>query len=72
MTRRPPCVARWPPNIKEDINEVYSSRTYESFPRIIIKNKSKIYEELNAIGINDSTMIPDIEHASKFIIDKYR
>lgn len=59
-------------NIKEDINEVYSSRTYESFPRIIIKNKSKIYEELNAIGINDSTMIPDIEHASKFIIDKYR
>jgi len=57
------------PNNKAD--DILSSRTMDSCPRIIIKNKVKIYEELSAIGINDSTMIPDIEHASKFIIDKY-
>lgn len=58
------------PNNKAD--DIISSRTINGFPRIIIKNKIQIYEELNAIGINDSTMIPDIEHASKFIIEKYR
>lgn len=53
-------------------DDIISSRTSVAFPRIIIKDKKKIYDELIALGINDSTMIPDIEHASKFIIDKYR
>ena len=59
-------------NPNSNADDILSSRIIDRFPRIIIKNKIKIYEELNAIGINDSTMIPDIEHASKFIIDKYR
>ena len=54
------------------LGDIISTRNIRAIPRIIIKNKIKIYEELIALGINDSTMIPDIEHASKFILDKYK
>lgn len=50
---------------------IYSNRILKYLPRIIIKNKKKVFLELNAMGINDSTMLPDIEHATKFINKKY-
>jgi len=57
---------------QSQLGDIISTRNIRAIPRIIIKNKIKIYEELIALGINDSTMIPDIEHASKFILDKYK
>ena len=45
-----------------------STRNYElGFPRIIIKNKKKIYDELLSLDISDSKMFPDMDHTANYI-----
>lgn len=60
-------------NKERDFNSsIFSTRTIKALPRIIIKNKASIFKELANVGINDSTMLPDLQHSASYIIDKYK
>lgn len=49
------------------INEsLMSSRTKEFHARIILTNKKAIFEELKLLNINDSTMLPDLQHTGEY------
>ncbi len=59
-------------NERDLYDPIFSSRTLKGLPRIIIKNKAGIFKELANVGINDSTMLPDLAHSASYIIDKYK
>jgi hypothetical protein len=60
-------------NNERDLYEpIFSSRTLTGLPRIIIKNKAGIFKELANVGINDSTILPDLGHSASSIIDIYK
>ena len=59
-------------NERDLYDPIFSSRTLTGLPRIIIKNKAGIFKELANVGINDSTMLPDLAHSASYIIDKYK
>jgi hypothetical protein len=40
-------------------------------PRLVIRDKKKILEELDLININDSTMFPDLENSARYLSKKY-
>lgn len=46
-----------------------SSRS-KGYVRLFVKNKKKIANQLNAIGFNDSTMIPDMAHHAMYLKSK--
>lgn len=50
-------------------NEMISSRS-KGYVRLFVKNKKKIANQLNAIGFNDSTMIPDMAHHAMYLKSK--
>lgn len=47
--------------------ELRSSRTKQFHARIIITDKKAIFEELNLLNINDSTMLPDLQHTGDYM-----
>lgn len=57
---------------RESNNDIISSRIITNFPRIIIKNKANIFKELANYGINDSTMLPDLQHSASYITEKFK
>lgn len=51
-------------------DKMLSSRTKE-YCRIIINNKKKLFEQLKLLNINDSTMLPDLQHTGEYYTKQY-
>lgn len=56
------------------LENLYISREMKStrsvgYMRMIIKNKGKIFKELSLFNITDATMLPDITHKAKYLLD---
>lgn len=48
------------------INEEMPSSRHDHYARIIVTDKKKIFEELKLLNINDSTMMPDLQHTGEY------
>jgi len=53
------------------INEGLRSSRTKQYARIIIEDKKAIFEELKLLNINDSTMLPDLQHTGDYMRDLF-
>ena len=49
------------------LKETYLSSRSPNMVRILIKNKETIFKQLNSLGINDATMLPDMQHYADYL-----
>lgn len=54
------------------INKNMKSSRSHGFKRIIVSDKKRVYKQLQALNINDSTMFPDLSHQSGYLKDTYQ